>query len=139
MTKELWLNLPVKDLSKSKAFFTKLGFKFNEKFGGNTDESACLVIGNKNIVVMLFVESTFRNFTSNEIADTKLGTEVLISIDSETREGVEEMARRAEQAGGVVYSKAEEIEGWMYGCGFTDLDGHRWNVLHMDMSKMPAS
>jgi hypothetical protein len=136
MTKELWINLPVKDVNKSKEFFTKLGFSFNTQYG-DSDESACLIVGVKNVVVMLFAESTFKTFTRHEIADTGQAVEVLLSIDAESREEVDEMARKAAEAGGFVFGEPEEIKGWMYGCGFADLDGHRWNVLYMDMSKMP--
>ncbi len=136
MTKELWINLPVKDVKNSKEFFTKLGFSLNPQYG-NSAESASLLIGSKNIVVMLFAEPMFKGFTRNEIADTKQATEALFSIDAESRAEVDEMAKKAADAGGTIFSKPEEIQGWMYGCGFADLDGHRWNVLHMDMSKMP--
>ncbi len=136
MTKELWINLPVKDVKKSREFFTKLGFSLNPHYG-NSDESASFIIGSKNVVVMLFAESAFKNFTRNAIADTKQATEVLLSIDAESRAEVDEMAKKAAKAGGTIFGKPEEHQGWMYGCGFADLDGHRWNVLHMDMSKMP--
>ncbi len=136
MTKEIWMNLPVKNIAASKEFFTKIGFSFNLQFG-NTEHSACLLVGSKNVVVMLFEESLFKSFTQNEIADTKKVNEVLFSIDAESREEVDELARKAAAAGGIVFGKPEENQGWMYGCGFTDLDGHRWNVLFMDKSKMP--
>ena len=136
MTKEFWINLPVKDVKKSKEFFTKLGFSFDTQYG-NSDESVALTIGSKNVIVMLFTEPTFKNFTNNEIVNTKQSTEVLLSIDAESRAEVDEMAKKAETAGGIVFGKPAENQGWMYGCGFTDLDGHRWNVLYMDMSKMP--
>ena len=136
MTKDLWINLPVKDLAKSKEFFTQLGFSFNTKYG-NTDVSAGLVIGTKNIVVMLFAESAFEKFTKNKITDTKQSTEVLFSIDAESREEVDEIAKKVVKAGGTIYGQPGENQGWMYGCGFCDLDEHRWNVLYMDFSKMP--
>jgi uncharacterized protein len=136
MTKEIWINLPVKNINQSKTFFTKLGFSLNTKYG-NSDDSACVIVGEKNIAVMLFSESLFKGFTRNEIADTKQSTEVLFSIDAESKEEVDEMAKKAEEAGGIVFAKPAENQGWMYGCGFSDLDGHRWNVLYMDFSKMP--
>jgi len=135
MTKEIWLNLPVKDLEKSKAFFTALGFSFNTKFG-NTESSACLLVGSKNVAVMLFTEAAFKGFTQGNIADTKMGSEILISIDAESKEEVDELAAKAESAGGLVFGKPQESQGWMYGCGFADLDGHKWNVLYMYMTKM---
>lgn len=136
MTKELWINLPVKDINKSKEFFTKLGFSFNPKFS-NSDESACLVIGTNNVIVMLFKETTFKNFTNNEIADTKKASEVLFSIGADSRVEVDEMANKAQMAGGSIFGQPKEVQGWMYGCGFADLDGHRWNMLYMDMNAMP--
>jgi hypothetical protein len=136
MTKELWINLPVKDVNKSREFFTKLGFTLNSHYG-NSAESASFFVGSKNIVVMLFAEAAFKGFTRNELADPQKGTEVLFSIDAESRAEVDELAQKAAQAGGTVFSAPAEHQGWMYGCGFADLDGHRWNALYMDMSKMP--
>ena len=136
MTKELWMNLPVKNLKKSKEFFTKLGFSFDERYVNN-DEGASLVIGDKNIVIMLFIESAFKKFTGNDIPDLNKGTEVLFSIDAQSKEEVDEMAQKVVKAGGFIYAEAEDNGSWMYGFGFADLDGHRWNILYMDMSKMP--
>lgn len=135
MTKQLWLNLPVKDVTRSREFFLKMGFTFNDTHGV-TDDSACMLVGEKPVVIMLFAEPLFQGFTRHEITNTGQSTELLISIDAESRAEVDEMAARAEAAGGVVFGKPEEIQGWMYGCGFCDLDGHRWNVLFMDVAKM---
>lgn len=134
MTKEIWINLPVKDPNKSKEFFTKLGFSFNSHH--SSDDSVSFFIGDKNVVLMLFAESSFKNFTGSNIADTKQVAEVLFSIDAASKEEVNEMAKKAKEAGGTVFGEPGG-EGWMYGCGFADLDGHRWNVLYMDFSQMP--
>lgn len=136
MTKELWINLPVKNVAKSKEFFTKLGFSLNPN-APNPDISACLLIGAKNVVVMLFEEPVFKSFTNHEITNTKQSSEVLISFDAESREEVDEIAKKVKDAGGTVYNGPGDNQGWMYGMGFSDLDGHRWNVLYMDMAKMP--
>ncbi len=136
MTKKVWLNLPVKDLNKSKEFFAKLGFSFDTEHG-NSDDSGCFMVGEDKFHVLLFPENTFKGFTKNELADTSKTTEVLISFDAESREEVDEMASKVFEAGGKVYGGPGEMQGWMYGCGFADLDGHRWNVLYMDFSKMP--
>ncbi|CAN5850292.1 VOC family protein [soil metagenome] len=136
MTKEIWLNLPVKDVQQSRAFFVSLGFKFNEQRSMG-DDAACMLIGEKNVVIMLFKESIFESFTQKKSANLNEGSEILISIDAANREEVDELAAKAAAAGGIVFGKPGENQGWMYGCGFSDLDGHRWNVLHMDLSKMP--
>lgn len=139
MTKELWLNLPVKNLAKAKKFFNKIGFAFNEKSPGNTETSAPMMIGSKNIVVMLFEESVFKHICGNSIADTGKGTEIMLSFDAESREEIDNIARKVTEAGGIVFAQPAEVQGWMYGCAFTDLDGHRWNALFMDMSKMKTA
>ena len=136
MTKEIWINLPVKDINKSKEFFSSLGFRLNTQMGNSAD-SASFFIGEKNVVLMLFSEPMFKGFTSNELSDTKKGSEVLFSFDAESTEEVDEMAKKAVGAGGILFSKPAFNQGWMYGCAFADLDGHRWNVLYMDFSKMP--
>lgn len=137
MTKEFWLNLPVKDLRKSKAFFAELGFTFHPRHE-NSDEMAGMFVGKSPVIIMLFPENTFRGFTGADIADTSKGSEMLISFDAETKEEVDSILEKAVQAGGTLYGKPSD-QGWMYGGGFIDLDGHRWNVLYMDESQMPKA
>jgi len=133
---DIWLNLPVKNVQKSAEFFKKIGFTLNSGFPVS-DDSASFMIGDKQIVLMLFAEASFERFTQTKTADTKAGSEVLFSIGAKTKEEVDNYAKNAEAAGGTVFGKPSDNAGWMYGCGFTDLDGHRWNALYMDMSKMP--
>jgi predicted lactoylglutathione lyase len=134
MTKQIWLNLPVKNIAKAKDFFWKIGFSFNEQH--DTPSSTCMVVGEGHFVVMLFEESLFTTFSQNSITDTSSSSEVLISIDAESRDEVNELAKKVTEAGGTVFAAPEESQGWMYGFGFADLDGHRWNVLYMDFSKL---
>lgn len=134
MTKQIWLNLPVKDVAKAKDFFWKIGFSFNEQH--DTPSSTCMVVGESHFVVMLFEESLFASFSQNSLTDTKSSSEVLISIDAESKEDVDELAKKVIEAGGNIFSPPAESQGWMYGFGFADLDGHRWNVLFMDFSKL---
>ena len=136
MVKDIWINLPVKDVKKSKEFFVKLGFKLNPN-NGNTENSACFLVGDRNIVLMLFDEPSFNGFTNHALADTKQGSEVLLSVGVGSKEQVDELAKKAVEAGGTSTHTPGKMEGWMYGCLFVDLDGHRWNALYMDMSKMP--
>ncbi|MHC0445976.1 VOC family protein [Flavobacterium sp. 3-218] len=136
MTKQIWLNLPVKDVAKAKGFFWKIGFSFNEQH--DTPSSTCMIVGEGHFVVMLFEEMLFSSFSQHNLTDTKSSSEVLISIDAESREEVDELAEKVKEAGGTVFSPPAESQGWMYGCGFADLDGHRWNVLFMDFSKLPG-
>ena len=135
MTKEVWINLPVKKVNKSKEFFSKIGFSLNEKH--TSGEMVCFEVGEKKMTVLFFAEETFKGLTKSEISDTKQGAEVLISFDVESREEVDETARKVFEAGGTVFSKPEEILDWMYGFAFADLDGHRWNMVNMNFSEMP--
>lgn len=135
-TKQIWLNLPVNNVILSRKFFTELGFQFNERHIETDASAQCMLIGASNFVVMLFPNETFKNFTQIEINNTLISSEMLISFDAESREEVDELAKKVVVAGGKLYSNPTEVQGWMYGFGFCDIDGHRWNVLHMDESKI---
>lgn len=136
MTKEIWVNLPVKNIDKAVSFFSALGFTKNERFPFS-ETMASFFIGEKKFIMMLFREDVLAGFSANKISDTTQGTEVLFSIDAESKAEVDEMLQKAEAAGGTIYAHGGEKDGWMYGGGFVDLDGHRWNLLHMDFSKRP--
>ena len=135
MTKQIWLNLPVKDVKRTKAFFAEIGFTFNEE--QDTKTSACMLVGESDFVVMLFEETMFEGFVQNKLTDTQKSSEILISIDAQSTKEVDEMATKVKIAGGNIFAEPKENQGWMYGFGFADLDGHRWNVLYMNLSKFP--
>lgn len=133
MAKQIFVNLPVKDLDKSKEFFTRLGFSFNPQF---TDEkAACMIIGD-NIYSMLLREEFFQTFARKSISDAKTSTEAFIAIDAESRAAVDDMVQKAVEAGGAIYA-APQDHGWMYGHSFADLDGHQWEILYMDERALP--
>ena len=136
MSRDLWLNLPVREPERAKAFYIQLGFRLNEQYASQ-DGSFSLIVGDNQVVLMLFPESVFHGFAGSAVVDSEQGTEVLFSLGANSKDEVDEFALKVERAGGTVFSKPGEKGGWMYGCGFADPDGHRWNVLYMDMSKMP--
>ena len=130
MPNDLWINLPVRQLARSIAFYEAIGFQ--RSLGpGDTDSSACFLVGAKRTVLMLFLDSVFAGFAGAPPADPAQGVEVLISIGAASREEVDALATRAVQGGGRVYAPPGGPGGSMYGCGLCDPDGHRWNVLHM--------
>jgi hypothetical protein len=135
MTKEIWVNLPVSDVRKTKEFYGRIGFKANER--QSNEQMACFTIGKKQTTVLFFEAENFKKLTKSEIADARAGAEVLISFDAGSRDEVDETARRVFDAGGTIFSAPAEIQGWMYGFGFADADGHRWNMVFMDSGKMP--
>lgn len=136
MIKEVWLNLPVKDVKKAREFYTSIGFVQNTRFP-ETEDMSCVMIGTKNTVLMLCSAATFKGFVQHPVADPKTSSSVLFSIDTETPGEIDELAEKVRIAGGTVFAAPADNQGWMYGCAFTDLDGHRWNALYMDMGKMP--
>jgi predicted lactoylglutathione lyase len=134
MTKQIWLNLPVKEVAKSKAFFSKIGFSFNEEH--DTPSSTCMLVGEGKFVVMLFEESLFASFSQNKLIDTQSSSEILISIDAESKEEVDELSKKAAEAGGNVFAAPAESQGWMYGCAFAYLDVHCCIFLYIDFIKL---
>jgi predicted lactoylglutathione lyase len=125
---QIFVNLPVKNLERSKAFFTELGYSFNPQF--TNDQGACMVIGD-NIFAMLLVESFFKTFTKKPIADATKTTEVIVCLSCESRAKVDELVAKAKAAGGTI-PNAPQDHGFMYGHGFEDIDGHVWELAYMD-------
>jgi predicted lactoylglutathione lyase len=130
--KQIYVNLPVKDLNKSVDFFTKVGFEFNPQF---TDENAtCMVVG-ENIFVMLLVENYFKTFIKKEIADATKNTEVIVAVSAESRVQVDEIVNKALAAGGKPSNDPID-HGFMYGWSFQDIDGHLWELMYMEESSV---
>ncbi len=127
-SRKLFVNLSVKDLERSKAFFTKLGFTFNPQF---TDEKAACMVVSEEAFVMLLTEPFFRGFTRREIADTSRQTEGLFALSCESRAEVNDLVRIAVENGGSHAMDAQD-HGFMYGWSFYDPDGHHWEVMWMD-------
>ncbi len=128
MNRMIFLNLPVRDLAKSRSFFETLGFAFNPQFSG--DEAACVIISD-TIFVMLAPHETFLKFAPKGICDTSTANEVLLTFSCESREEVDSMVRKAVSAGGQAHGESQD-HGFMYDHGFLDLDGHAWGVLWMN-------
>lgn len=128
MSRTLFLNLPVRSIDASREFFSSLGFEANEQF--SDDNALCLVVTD-NIYVMLLREPFFQTFVNGRVADAHEVTEVLTCLSCESREEVRELVRRALAAGGKPWKDPIERDG-MYGHSFQDIDGHVWELLHME-------
>ena len=135
MSRKIFVNLPIKNMEKSQAFFKSLGFSFNPQF--TNEQGACLVISD-DIFVMLLVEPFFQSFIKKPISDATKATEVLVCLSCDSRAEVEEFVAKARAAGGTVPTEARD-HGFMYGHGFDDLDGHTWELAYMDMSQVPPT
>jgi predicted lactoylglutathione lyase len=124
----MFVNLSVRDVAKSMAFFAVLGFRFDPKF--TDDNAACLMV-NDDAFVMLLAEPFFRTFTKREPCDTTSHSEALLAVSCDSRADVDALVHRAIDSGGS-YAMDPIDHGFMYGWSFYDLDGHHWEVLWMD-------
>lgn len=134
MQRQLFVNLPIREMARSQAFYRALGFDFDPRF--TNDQGACVVVAG-NIFVMLLVEPFFAGFTHLPVADARRSTQVLLALSCEDRAEVDERVRRALAAGGSAPNPPRDL-GFMYQHGFADPDGHLWEVFHMDMAAAPA-
>ena len=133
MSRQIYVNLPIKNMERSKAFFGALGFSFNPQF--TNEQGACMVIAD-DIYAMLLVEPFFQTFTKKPIADATKSTEVLVCLSCESRAEVDQLVKKAVAAGGSA-PNAPQDHGFMYGHGFQDLDGHIWELVYMDPNAAP--
>ena len=133
MARKIFVNLPIKDMGQSQAFFRALGFEFNPQF--TNEQGACMVVSD-TIYVMLLVEPFFQTFTKKPVADARKGTEVLVCLSCDSREEVDALVRKALAAGGTA-PNAPQDHGFMYSHGFEDLDGHVWELVWMDPKAAP--
>jgi uncharacterized protein len=128
MSRMIFVNLPVKSVRESRAFFSRLGFTFNAEF--SDDQVLCMVVED-NIFVMLLEASRFRDFVNGDIADAHRTTEVLTCLSAGSRAEIDDTVRKAVEAGGKPWKEPMD-EGPMYGHSFQDLDGHVWELIHME-------
>lgn len=128
MATKIFVSLPVKDLAKSVAFYTKLGYAFNPQF---TDESATCMIISEDIYAMLGTHAKLKSLTAKEICDTKKYTSALISLSCESRAEVDDLVAKAIAAGGATAGEPTD-HGFMYSHDYEDLDGNGWGLFWMD-------
>jgi uncharacterized protein len=129
-SKNIFINLPVKDLDKSTNFFKELGFEFNPQFSDET--TSCMIISD-NIYALLMIEDTFKGFSKKETVDTSTSAEAIFCLSAVTRDQVDELVNKALSSGGKAFTDPKD-HGFMYVWGFQDIDGHLWEVAYMDES-----
>jgi predicted lactoylglutathione lyase len=126
----MFLNLPVTDLERSRAFYLGLGFAVNPQF---TDSSAaCLVLDDGHLYLMLLGHDSFAHFTSKPIVDTAAGAAAIFSISVDDRDTVDRVADMALSTGGSFASDSQD-RGFIYTRSFQDPDGHLWEITHLDL------
>ena len=128
MSTKIFLNLPVKDVKRSMAFFTELGWTFNQQF---SDETAASMVITADIYCMLLTHEKFMQFSPKAICDTSTTTEVLISLVVESKTDVHRLVDAAVRAGAIEPEPMTDY-GFMIQRAFIDLDGHNWAINYMD-------
>ncbi len=134
MSRMIFVNLPVADLPKSKAFYEAIGFVNNLQF---TDDTAACMVLTDAIYVMLLTHEKFAQFTSREIADAHRTAQMSLALSCDDREAVDQISEAALAAGGSEAHPPEDL-GFMYSRAFYDPDGHGWGPFHMDMAAFEA-
>ncbi|HEY8880907.1 MAG TPA: VOC family protein [Roseateles sp.] len=134
MPKQIFVNLPVADLPKAKAFYEAVGAVNNPQFSDDT--AACMVVSD-TIYVMLLTHPKWATFTKKPIVDAHAASEVMLCLSADDRGAVDAMVKAASANGGKADVNPAQDHGFMYGRSFEDVDGHVWEVMFMDMSQMP--
>ncbi len=134
-SRELYVNLPVANLARSKAFFAALGFDFEPRF--TNDDAACMIVGETSFV-MLLRRPFFEGFSDKKICDGSSTLEALFAFDAPSRAEVDATFAAALAAGAREARPAKD-HGFMYERSFYDLDDHLWEVLWMDVEAAGSS
>jgi predicted lactoylglutathione lyase len=127
MNKQIFVNLPVKDLARAKAFYAALGYSFDERFGN--EHGGCVIVGDC-IYTMLLTETFFQSLTPKALADVTRSTSALISLSCDSREEVDTLVAKAVAAGGRAHEGPDD-HGFMYSHAFDDPDGNGWGLFWM--------
>ena len=136
MPQMIFVNLPVTDLEKSKAFYEAVGAANNPAF--TDDTAACMVVEEGSIHVMLLTHEKWATFTSKKIPDAHTTAQVLLCVSADSRDAVDGPVDKAFKAGGKADPTPTQDYGFMYGRSFEDPDGHIWEVMWMDPTAIPA-
>jgi uncharacterized protein len=140
MSKQIYINLITKDLGKSTAFYTAIGFIKNEMF---SDENACAMAFSDEIIFMLLSEDFARHFDDNkQFVDQKKTVSAYYALSCDSKEEVDEFCAKAKEAGGRVYTNKynEEVAGdFMYSFEVEDPDGYILEPVFMDLNKFPGA
>jgi hypothetical protein len=130
MTRQIFVNLPVKDLKKAMAFYTAIGAVNNPQF---TDDTAACMVLSDSIFVMLLTHAKWATFTKKPIG----AGEVMLALSCDSRAAVDTMTDAAAAQGGKADVNPKQDMGFMYGRCFEDADGHIWEPMFVDMSQFP--
>ena len=135
MTKMIFVNLPVADLSKSMAFYTALGFTNNPHF---SDDTAACMVWSETIHVMILTHDKWKSFTDRPIPSTG-ASEVMLCVNCDDRNAVNAFVMAGAAHGGTADLHPPQDHGFMYQRTIVDPDGHVWEPMWMDPAAVPPS
>jgi predicted lactoylglutathione lyase len=127
----IYVNLPIKNIEKTREFWQKLGFSFDENY--SNEKALCLILREGLIYAMLLIHDFFSTFTNRKIADD-FTTEAIIAIQVENRDKVDEIVNLALKFGTTKFKEKVDL-GWMYYDSFIDIDGHQWEIMCLNNDK----
>jgi hypothetical protein len=138
MNKQVFINIPVSDLEKSKAFYTALGFTNNPMF---TDEQGAAMVWSEDIIFMLLTRDFYKKFVpGKEVIDQSKTSGVLIALNLESKEAVQEFADTAKANGGDYFvAEPNKDLDFMFGLEVTDLDGNQLEPVWMNPDFNPQA
>ena len=125
----MFVNLPVTDLERAKAFYTGIGFTINPLFSDHN--AACVVVEEDHSYFMILVREYFQSFTDLPIGDPAVNPSVSTAIFLDTREAVDQAVADGLAAGGSESHPASDY-GFMYQRQLTDPDGNILEFGYMD-------
>lgn len=124
-TKKIWANLGVEDLARTTKFYSELGFKPN----GTNEELTSFCFGDDNFIIHFFIKERFKWAVNDEAADLQQGNEIIFSLSAESVDEVHQRLLAVKNAGGRIFAEPQSFEkGYFF--GFSDPDGHKFNVLY---------
>ncbi len=135
MSRMIFVNLPVKDLPRSMAFYTALGFTNNPHF---TDHTAACMVWSEAIYVMLLTHDKWKVFTQRPIPPAS-SSEVALALSLDSRDAVDAICTAGAGHGGAADINPKQDHGFMYQRSLADLDGHVWEPFWMDPAAIPKS
>ncbi len=129
MSRKLFINLAAADLQAAADFYLQLGFSFHPQF---SDESARCIVLSDHLYLMLLTKDKFASFSPHPLANSQDQTQILNCLSCYSKAEVDELVKKAVNAGGKTYSEPQE-NAFMYVHGFQDLDGYVWELVYMEM------
>jgi predicted lactoylglutathione lyase len=133
MSKMIFVNLPVRDLAASTAFYVALGGDVNAQFSG--EQSTSLMFSDA-IGVMLLTHDHYRQFTQRPIGDARRESQALLALSVDSRDAVDATLARAVAAGGRADPNPAQDLGFMLNRHVEDPDGNVWEILWMDAAAL---